>query len=137
MKRIFVLDACAVIALVKKERGADIVAGLYQRAASGSVQLCINRVNLLEVYYGFYYDKGRDYASNIIQHVESSSVFVSEFDRDVFLEAGRLKASYRLSLADSILVAQAIVTNGAIITADHHELDAIESSESLDFIWIR
>lgn len=66
MKRIFVLDACAVIALVKKERGADIVAGLYQRAASGSVQLCINRVNLLEVYYGFYYDKGRDYASNII-----------------------------------------------------------------------
>jgi predicted nucleic acid-binding protein len=54
-----------------------------------------------------------------------------------FTQAGRLKATYKISLADSIALAQAIVVNGSLLTCDHHEFDAIEGKESLNFHWIR
>jgi len=137
MSKIFVLDACALIALVKNEKGANIVADVYKKADIGSVQLYMNRINLLEVYYGFYRDRGKEYALNIVKQVETSSVSIAEFDREVFLEAGRLKATYKFSLADSVVVAQTIVFKGSILTSDHHEFDAIDGKENLIFDWIR
>ena len=62
---------------------------------------------------------------------------ITEFDKEIFFEAGRLKANYKLSLADSIAVAQTIILKGTILTADHHELDIIEGKENLSFNWIR
>jgi len=137
MSKIFVLDACALIALVKNEKGATVVADIYKKASNSSVQLYMNRINLLEVYYGFYRDKGKDFALSIVKQVEASSIFIAEFDREIFLEAGRLKAAYKFSLADSIVIAQTIMLRGSILTSDHHEFDAIEGKESLDFCWIR
>jgi len=137
MNKVFVLDACALIALVKNEEGASVVSDVYKNADNGGVGLYMNRVNLLEVYYGFYRDKGKEYALDIMKQVEASSVFISEFDRDVLLEAGRLKATYKLSLADSIVIAQTILLKGSILTADHHEFDTIEGKENLIFNWIR
>jgi len=137
MSKIFVLDACALIALVKNEEGASVVSDVYKNANNGGVGLYMNRVNLLEVYYGFYRDKGQEYALDIMKQVEASSVFISEFDRDILLEAGRLKATYKLSLADSIVIAQTILLKGSILTADHHEFDVIEGKENLIFNWIR
>ena len=55
----------------------------------------------------------------------------------IFMEAGRLKASYKISLADSIALAQAFVVDGELITADHHEFDVIEGKENITFQWIR
>jgi len=137
LNKIFVLDACALIALVKNEEGASVVSDVYKNADNGGVGLYMNRVNLLEVYYGFYRDKGKEYALDIMKQVEVSSVFISEFDRDILLEAGRLKATYKLSLADSVVIAQTILLKGSILTADHHEFDVIEGKESLIFNWIR
>ena len=137
MNNVFVLDACALIALVRNEKGANIVADVYKNADNGSIRLCMNRINLLEVYYGFYRDMGKDYALNIVKQIESSSVFITEFDREVFLEAGRLKATYKFSLADSIAVAQTIILRGSILTSDHHEFDIIDGKENLVFNWIR
>jgi hypothetical protein len=53
------------------------------------------------------------------------------------MEAGRLKSSYKISLADSIALAEASISNGMLITADHHEFDTIEMNERLLFFWIR
>ncbi len=137
MRSVFVLDACALIALLKNEKGAGIVAAAYKEAESGKARITINRVNLLEVYYGFYHDKGENYAKMIMDGVMRSIVSISEFDKEVFPVAGRLKASYKISLADSIVLAQAIVSNGVLLTADHHEFDAIEGREDISFQWIR
>ena len=137
MNGVFVLDACALIALTNQEEGADIVAEILRQANYGSTRLYMNRVNLYEVYYGFYREYGKDYALNVVRNVEDSPVLITEFDRDIFLEAGRLKATYKLSLADSIVVAQTIILKGSILTSDHHELDAIDGNENLVFNWIR
>jgi len=137
MKDVFILDACALIALTNQEKGADIVADILKQANHGNVRLYMNRVNLYEVYYGFYREYGKAYALNVVENVEDSHVLVTEFDREIFLEAGRLKATYKLSLADSIVLAQTIILMGSILTADHHEFDAVEGKENLIFNWIR
>ena len=67
----------------------------------------------------------------------SPTRIVSEIDKDVFEEAGRLKASYRLSLADAIALAQTKVSGGVLLTSDHHEFDTIEAKESVQILWIR
>jgi len=137
MSSIFVLDACALVALLKNENGADVVANAYAKANNGEAKIIMNRLNLLEVYYGFYRDAGREYADKIMDGVAQSIIQISEFDKDIFPEAGRLKASYRISLADSIALAQALVVGGELLTADHHEFDVIEGQENIQFHWIR
>ena len=138
MNSIYVLDTCALIAVSRGEAGADVVAEAYRKASSGEAEILINRVNLLEIYYVFYRYKGKEYANAYVKKIMQSIVKVSDFDESLFEEAGRLKALYRISLADSVALAQTIVTNGELLTADHHELDEIERVEQgVKFQWIR
>ena len=137
MSKAFVLDACALVALLKNEEGADVVAAVYKQAENGEATVMMNRVNLLEVYYGFYHSDGEEYADKIMEGVAKSIVAISEFDSEIFTAAGRLKASYRISLADSIALAQALVSGGELVTSDHHEFDPLDGKESIVFCWIR
>jgi len=52
----YVLDACAILAVLSNEPGADVVEDVYEKAASGEAILTLNKVNLLEVYW----ERGRD-----------------------------------------------------------------------------
>jgi len=60
-----------------------------------------------------------------------------EIPDDIFFEAGRLKVRYRISLADSIALAEASISGGELLTSDHHEFDVIEKNEKIRFCWIR
>jgi PIN domain nuclease of toxin-antitoxin system len=137
MSNVYYLDACALLAVVKKEDGALVVVDVYKKATAGEVVLCMNLMNLLEVYYGFYREKGKAYADMVVQAVDNSVINVTNTSRAVFVEAGRLKASYAISLADSIALAEASVAGGTLITSDHHELDVVEKNEGIRFLWFR
>jgi len=110
---------------------------LIKKADNGTAKLLMNRINLLEVYYEFYRHKGKEYADDFVKKVKLSIVQICEFDEAIFEEAGRLKASYKISLADSIALAQALVSGGELLTADHHEFDVIERHEPVRLHWIR
>jgi predicted nucleic acid-binding protein len=137
MSKVYVLDACALIALLNHENGAGKVVFAYKKAEKGEAKIIMNRINLFEVYYGFYRDKGEKYAENVMENVARSSVTINEFDKEIFTVAGRLKASYKFSLADSIVLAQALVTGVELLTADHHEFGIIDGKEPIRFLWIR
>jgi len=138
MKKNYVLDACALIAAIKQENGALIVAELYEEALQGEINICINKVNLLEVYYGFHREHGKQYAEKILKRVVESVVEISDINMDVLIEAGRIKSVYRrLSLADSIALAEASVRNAYIVTSDHHEMDMLDKAGVVKFLWIR
>ncbi|MDR3119811.1 MAG: PIN domain-containing protein [Clostridiales bacterium] len=138
MNKSYVLDACALIALVKEERGAEIVADLYEEARTSNASLLINIVNLVEVYYGFRRERGSDYADAILQSVEDSIVEIVGISRAVVRATGRIKSEYKhISLADSIALAEASVRGGVLVTSDHHELDAIDNAGEVEFLWIR
>jgi len=55
----------------------------------------------------------------------------------IFHEAARLKAAYKMSIADGIGIATAIELSGQFITSDHHELDAVAENESSLIFWFR
>ena len=139
MSDCYVLDACALQALLRNGPGADKVSDLLNAAFRDEVQVAMSKINLLEVYYDVYRYVSKDIADNVVKECKSSPVSViSEISDAAFDKAGRLKASYKISLADSIALAEAMVSGGALVTADHHEMDAIAQNEpSIKFLWIR
>jgi hypothetical protein len=56
---------------------------------------------------------------------------------NVFRKAGYLKSNYKMSLADSIAVAETIINSGSLVTADHHEIEPIERAEKVNVTWFR
>ena len=138
MSEIFVLDACALIALINKEDGAEIIEDVLKRAQAGNVSIIMNKLNFLEVYYDLYRSYGEEVADKLIRNINKPPIVIhSELSDTVFKEAGRLKASYKISIADSIALGEAIVSGGQLLTSDHHEFDLIEKSEDIRFYWIR
>jgi len=137
MNNIYVLDACALVALIKGEQGADVVWDILYKNTTGDAVALMHEINLLEVYYGFYRERGKDYANQKLEQSVEFFTTIQGLTPAAFTEAGRLKASYKISIADAIVLAQASISNGAILTADHHEMDIVEQNESIIFKWIR
>ena len=134
----FLLDACAVIAYLNDEEGADKVEGFLWESAQRPGVLFLHEVNLLEIYYGVYRDESEQLAEETYEKVLNLPIkIVAGLKKSVFKEAGRLKAIYRVSLADSIALAEAKMRRIPLVTCDHHEFDPIQEKNELDFLWIR
>jgi PIN domain nuclease of toxin-antitoxin system len=134
----FVLDACAIIALLMREDGCDIVEHLFKGAKRGSSSIIVNKYNLLEVYYGFYRQCGKDFAEEQINKILASPIKVIDvLSDDVFYFAGKLKSQYKISLADAVLLAQGFASSGVVITSEHHEFDAIFNDGTVNIFFIR
>jgi len=134
----YVLDACALLALLRNEPGADKVAGAINAANNGEAQIVMHKANLLEVYYDLYRCLGKEKADMVLSEILKRPITINADISDaIFTEAGRLKASYKISFADSFALAQAIISAGELLTTDHHEFDVIEEKENICFLWIR
>ena len=137
MKR-YVMDACAILALLRDEPGADKVADILNTANKGNAIIVMHKANLLEVYYDLLRTHGKEKADIILSEIKKRPMeIIAEISDELFEEAGRLKSLYKISFADSFALAQAIVSDGALLTSDHHEFDAIEEKENINFEWVR
>jgi predicted nucleic acid-binding protein len=134
----YVLDANAIVALLKNEKGAEVVDNLLVQAADGKCSVCMNKYNLLEVYYGFYREDGEAFAEEQIKAIQESPVkIVDTLSNEVFRQAGRFKAIYRVSLADAVVLGQGTAEGAIIVSSDHHEFEAVERAEKIGFLWFR
>ena len=138
MNKLYVLDACALIAFLNDEEGASIVEALLSEASVGNIELVMNSVNLLEIYYGVYRDDGVQEANSVIERISNLPLTIIDTLTDnVFYEAGKLKAENRISLADAIAIGEANVRNAELVTCDHHEFDILVEEEKMTAYWIR
>jgi len=136
--RHYVLDACAVIAFINDEEGAEIIEKILVGAVKKENKVIINKINLLEIYYNF----AREYDSETLKEayyrIISLPMEINDLlNDDLFYEAARLKATYRISLADSIALAEASIRKAELLTSDHHEFDIVEANEKIRFRWFR
>ena len=133
----FVLDACALIAYLNDEAGADVVERLLEDARENRAQLFAASVNVYEVFYDcLKRDEAR--ALQLVNDVYSMPITIIEtLDRPLIVAAGQFKVAYRVSLADSIALALAQQLSAHLISSDHHELDPIEHDGKMRFRWIR
>jgi predicted nucleic acid-binding protein len=137
-KLIYILDACAMIALLDKENGWEGVYQLIQRANREEIILYMNIVNYLEVYY----DRLKiDIATACAFRDKIHNLgirIIDLYENEIFYDAGRIKAEYKkVSLADAVGVATAMYFNAVFVTCDHHELEKVEQGESIPFSWVR
>jgi len=62
---------------------------------------------------------------------------IQELDDMTLKKAGLLKSKYKISLADSIALAESIIRRGTLVTSDHHEFEPIEQYENIKIKWYR
>lgn len=134
----FVLDASALIAFLNDEEGADIAEDVFQKAKMGNCVIYMNKLNILEIYYVVYRRAGKEIAEDVlVKMLNLPLIVIDTLNDDLFKEAGSLKATYKISLADSISLAEAKTREARILTADHHEFDLLDKEGEVVFYWIR
>ncbi len=132
---IYVLDASAMIALLRKEAGSDVVA---DRLAESGTTCHAHAINLCEVYYDFYRNDSEAAAMRAIEVLKSLGVIErNDFDETFWKEVGRLKATYHASIADFCAIALTNWLGGTLLTSDHHELDPLATAGVCPIEFIR
>ena len=138
MKSTYIFDACALIALLSKENGYKKVEEIINAAKNNQAKIVMHSLNLYEVYYNIYKTYSKDAALKFLNEMENSPIELNaEISKEIIAIAGNLKITYKMSLADSIGLAQACILHGTFVTADHHELDVVAKNEEINFTWIR
>jgi predicted nucleic acid-binding protein len=134
----YVLDACALIAFLNDEEGADSIEELLDKSVAGDVSLSMSIINLFEVYYSELRDKDAEVARVVLDMARHYSIhIVNTISEGVFHEAARLKAKYKISVGDSIGLATAAELGGQFVSSNHHDLDKIDQNESGRLYWFR
>jgi len=134
---IYVFDACALLSYLNDEPGSDIVEELLKKATDGEMDIYMNIVNLIEVHYANTRSLGAEQAEVILKNILASPIHIMSAVSDtIFRQSSRLKAFYKCSIADAIGLATAIELSGKFVTSDHHELEAVEKSEAISFLWL-
>lgn len=132
----YVFDACAVIALLEGEAGAEVVEELLlqdDRACS------IHIINVCEVYYHIHRLAGEARAEQLEETLATYGLILnSSLSPGLWKAAGRLKSEWRrISLADCFAVALAMEVGGTLVTSDHHELDRLAQAGICSIRFIR
>ena len=124
-----VLDACAMLAYLRAEDGAEVVKTLLK---DQSVECFAHAVNLCEVYYDFLKTDNAKNAKTAIQDlIESGVTKRDDMDSEFWMTAGRYKAEIRkISLADCFALALTNRLQAELITSDHHEFCLLYTSPS-------
>ena len=138
MNNLFILDACALIALLAGEKGAEKVRDIVQDAIDDKATVKINQINLLEVYYHIINIYDQDKADAMLRTIRRFPIEVIKgLEGGAFNEAGRIKSRHKIPLGDAIVVAECIVRKGTLVTSDHADMEKMEAAEKITIHWFR
>jgi predicted nucleic acid-binding protein len=133
---LYVFDSSAVIAFLQREPGAEVVAEILKVPQS---RCLIHAINVCEVYYDVYRRGSEEDAAGLEEILITTGLtLVEAIPSPHWQTAGKLKAQWRrISLADCIALALALLENGTVLTSDHHELDQIAEAAICPIRFIR
>jgi predicted nucleic acid-binding protein len=138
LNKIYILDACALIAVLAGESGAEKVRDIIQDSIDGKVTLKITQINLLEVYYHVINVYNQNQANKVLEKIKEFPIeIIIGLNDSVFNETGRIKSKYKIPLGDSIAVAECIIGKGILVTSDHGDFEKVENAERIKINWFR
>ena len=135
--KIYVLDACALIAFLDDEEGAACVEDLLIQAQNDECLLLMHYVNLGEVYYYVYRQEGEDLANSVYAAITGLSIHFVGISEPQLLTASRIKATHRIPYADAFATALCVLENATLVTADHHDFEPLEKEGLVVVKWLR
>lgn len=117
-----VLDACAIIAYLRDEAGADVV-----ETALNNDECIVHALNMCEVYKDcLARGENKQKADQLLLDLQSIGLnSCEEMDEELWKNAALLKSKHKMSLADCFALSLAARKNGKLLTSDHHELDSL------------
>jgi predicted nucleic acid-binding protein len=114
-----VLDACAMIAYLKDEPGAEAV---ELRLRSPENRCYAHSIDLCEVFYDFLRASSEATAREAIEDLRRDGVIErKDMSRRFWYDMGSIKANERVSLADCHCIVLARQVSGEVLTSDRHE----------------
>ena len=129
------LDACAVMAYLRHEAGAEVLKGLIEQPTTF---LAMHVCNLGEVYYDFFRDDGHTAAQTAWLNTLALPLALRRDADDTCVQrVGVIKVEERISFADAFALALAERLCVPLITTDHHEFDTVEQKGHFRFLWLR
>ncbi len=138
MSDVYVIDTSALIAFLADEEGADKVELLLSAASRYEKKVYIHRLNILEIYYLTLREEDEKKAHLMHEFVSKLPAEILEYiDEQLIEEAGRIKARYNVSLADSVVLATASQKHAQLVSADRGSFEDVSKAGKIQFYWIR
>jgi len=117
-KRIFIFDTSAILALRSDKPGSDRVQALLEQAKRNQCRLLVSFMTRMELLYGIQREEGENAARDALRLVDSFAIHWVSCEPHILETASRIKASGRISVADSWIGATAIVHNATLLHKD-------------------
>jgi predicted nucleic acid-binding protein len=118
VKNNYTLDSFALLCWLQGEKAASQIEGLLHRADQNLTQLFLNIINLGEIYYLIYRERGSEKAEHTLSMIESLPINLIISNKELTLKAAQLKALHPISYADAFCAATGIITKSIIVTGD-------------------
>jgi predicted nucleic acid-binding protein len=113
-----VLDSYALLALLRDEPGAEIVAGLLERAGQQNRSVHMTEVNYAEVQYTIRRKDGETVWASIAGELLAAPIEFHAADRRLADVAAGFKARFKISLAAAFAAALAKERKAELVTGD-------------------
>lgn len=116
-----VLDACAVIAFLRDEDGAEKVEDFLLKD-----ECYLHIINLCEVYYdALKRNESEEQANQIVEDLREAGVIFYEGLNEIWKNVAKIKANYKIPLADCFALSLAVHLNAKLVTTDHTDFDPL------------
>jgi len=120
---IYVLDANAMIALLRQEAGSEVIRDLLVDPQHTCVA---HGVNLCEVLYAFTRAAGQARGRSAIEDLYAAGVGLrDDMDTPFWQKVGRVRAAYGVPFADAFCLALAQRLKATLVTSDHDDFEPI------------
>jgi ribonuclease VapC len=114
----YVLDSYAMIAHFEDEAGGEQVRKVLKAAHAGKTKLYMSVINLGEIYYNTYRERGREKADEAVFLMRQLPVTLVNADIEITIEAAGLKSVHPVAYADCFAAALGIRKKATVITGD-------------------
>ena len=130
----YILDACGLIAYLQQEEGAEKVKSILKNTSN---QILMHLVNFGEVYYDAL-KISKNNGNKLFETIDKLPIKILwKIDKELIEQAGYYKVNFKMSYADSFVLASAKINNAQVVSSYHHEFDIVEENTNLKFYWIR
>jgi predicted nucleic acid-binding protein len=129
----YVLDANAILDYVQDGPGAATMERILQEALRGGAGLMISVINLGEVFYLLWKNKGEQKARQVIDDLTLLPLRIAPVDLPQALKAGEFKAVHKIPYADAIAAALAVAHHGTLVTSDR---DFEKFGRRIPILWL-
>ncbi|SPF47530.1 putative Ribonuclease VapC [Candidatus Sulfotelmatobacter kueseliae] len=129
----YVLDANAILDYVQDGPGAATMERVLREAFRRDATLMISVINLGEVFYWLWRNKGEQRSRQTIDDLSLLPLQIIPVDLPQALKAGELKALHKIPYADGIAAALAVAQNATLVTSDR---DFEKLGRHFPILWI-